>query len=181
MGEWLEQCQQIQSFLIFNRFYVSSSNSNIETYLHALADARCVFDMAVSILFNCAFFWHKLSWQYTIWSMLFTVQNLNSRGCCSINDCHCITKYGHCKLMPYGSSIWLSTYIYQFNISKIESNLIQNIKNIVTMVACDVWFLLLCSEESDWNIFPGYDHWNCRTIQLILAFRFSLYWFCSNF
>ncbi|OCT74936.1 hypothetical protein XELAEV_18033924mg [Xenopus laevis] len=34
-------------FLIFFRFHVSNS-SNPQTYNHALSDARCVFDMAVS-------------------------------------------------------------------------------------------------------------------------------------
>lgn len=48
----LETAKELGIQVIGVRFYVSSSNSNIETYLHALADARCVFDMAKELGFD---------------------------------------------------------------------------------------------------------------------------------
>ncbi|XP_069776584.1 antizyme inhibitor 1-like [Narcine bancroftii] len=48
----LESAKELGIQMVGVRFHVSSSNNNIETYLHALADARCIFDMAKDLGFD---------------------------------------------------------------------------------------------------------------------------------
>ncbi|XP_051879665.1 antizyme inhibitor 1-like [Pristis pectinata] len=48
----LESAKELGIQVVGVRFHVASSNSNVETYLHALSDARCIFDMAKELGFD---------------------------------------------------------------------------------------------------------------------------------
>ncbi|XP_060679234.1 antizyme inhibitor 1-like [Hemiscyllium ocellatum] len=48
----LESAKELGVQVVGVRFHVPSSSGNMEAYLHALADARCVFDMAAEFGFN---------------------------------------------------------------------------------------------------------------------------------
>ncbi|XP_072118086.1 antizyme inhibitor 1-like isoform X2 [Mobula birostris] len=48
----LESAKELGIQVVGVRFHVSSPKSNIETYLHALSDARCIFDMGKEFGFD---------------------------------------------------------------------------------------------------------------------------------
>lgn len=47
---WPKSCMVQCIYCVFTsfRFHVSGSCKDLQTYIHAISDARCVFDMAVS-------------------------------------------------------------------------------------------------------------------------------------